>query len=304
MNIDNLIEGILNGDNRSIARAISLVENSDPVSRERIIKSIYSAGNAKVIGITGPPGVGKSTIIGNIAPMLSDYGKVSILAVDPASPFSGGSIMGNRIRMQKSLSRKGIFMRSTSNRLYNGGLSEYSWDIVKILEASGSDFIILETVGSGQSDIDIMNIADITCVILAPGLGDEIQALKSGIMEIGDVFIVNKIDREGSYIAIKDIRETLNLSNKIKTPVIGINSIDIENYDKFLDYIVNWNKKNYREKYVRKLRQIVLEEIYNKYSYYIDNMDYTEDTLKRDPYTTAEIIIDSMNKIIDKSTYK
>ncbi len=304
MNIDNLIEGILNGDNRSIARAISLVENSDPVSRERIIKGIYSVGNAKVIGITGPPGVGKSTIIGNIAPMLSDYGKVSILAVDPASPFSGGSIMGNRIRMQKSLSRKGIFMRSTSNRLYNGGLSEYSWDIVKILEASGSDFIILETVGSGQSDIDIMNIADITCVILAPGLGDEIQALKSGIMEIGDVFVVNKIDREGSYIAIKDIRETLNLSNKIKTPVIGINSIDIENYDKFLDYIVSWNKKNYREKYVRKLRQIVLEEIYNKYAYYIDNMDYTEDTLKRDPYTTAEIIIDSMNKIIDKSTYK
>lgn len=301
MNINDLINGILKGDKRSIARSISLIENSDLTIRKKIIKEIYNKGNAKIIGITGPPGVGKSTIIGNIAPMLSDYGKVSILAIDPASPFSGGSILGNRIRMQESLSKKNIFMRSTSNRLYNGGLSEYSWDIVKILEASGSDFIILETVGSGQSDVDIMNIADITCVVLAPGLGDEIQALKSGIMEIGDLFIVNKIDREGSYIAIKDIRETLNLSNKIKTPVIGINSINLENYDKFIDYIIKWDKKNYKEKYIRKLRQIIIEEIYNKYSYYIDNMDYDNDLLKKDPYTTAETIINNMNDIIDKT---
>jgi len=301
MNINDLISGILKGDKRSIARSISLIENSDLTIRKKIIKEIYNKGNAKIIGITGPPGVGKSTIIGNIAPMLSDYGKVSILAIDPASPFSGGSILGNRIRMQESLSRKNIFMRSTSNRLYNGGLSEYSWDIVKILEASGSDFIILETVGSGQSDVDIMNIADITCVVLAPGLGDEIQALKSGIMEIGDLFIVNKIDHEGSYIAIKDIRETLNLSNKIKTPVIGINSINLENYDKFIDYIIKWDKKNYKEKYIRKLRQIIIEEIYNKYSYYIDNMDYDNDLLEKDPYTTAETIINNMNDIIDKT---
>ncbi len=301
MNINDLINGILKGDNRSIARSISLIENSNLTIRKKIIKEIYNKGNAKIIGITGPPGVGKSTIIGNIAPMLSDYGKVSILAIDPASPFSGGSILGNRIRMQESLSKKNIFMRSTSNRLYNGGLSEYSWDIVKILEASGSDFIILETVGSGQSDVDIMNIADITCVVLAPGLGDEIQALKSGIMEIGDLFIVNKIDHEGSYIAIKDIRETLNLSNKIKTPVIGINSINLENYDKFIDYIIKWDKKNYKEKYIRKLRQIIIEEIYNKYSYYIDNMDYDNDLLKKDPYTTAETIINNMNDIIDKT---
>jgi len=300
MNINDLITGILKGDKRSIARSISLIENSNLTVRKKIIKDIYNKGNAKIIGITGPPGVGKSTIIGNMAPMLSDYGKVSILAIDPASPFSGGSILGNRIRMQESLSKKNIFMRSTSNRLYNGGLSEYSWDIVKILEASGSDFIILETVGSGQSDVDIMNIADITCVVLAPGLGDEIQALKSGIMEIGDLFIVNKIDHEGSYIAIKDIRETLNLSNKIKTPVIGINSINLENYDKFIDYIIKWNKKNYKEKYIRKLRQIIIEEIYNKYSYYVDNMDYDNDLLKKDPYTTAETIINNMNDIIDK----
>ncbi len=300
MSINNLISGILSGDNRSIARAISIVESADIKTREKIIKEIYNRGNAKIIGITGPPGVGKSTIIGNIAPMLSDYGKISILAVDPASPFSGGSILGNRIRMQETLSKKNIFMRSTSNRLYNGGLSEYSWDIIKIMEASGSDFIILETVGSGQSDIDIMNIADITCVVLAPGLGDEIQAIKSGIMEIGDIFIINKIDREGSYIAIKDIRETLNLGNKIKTPVIGINSINKENYDKFLDYIIKWDKKNYKKKYIGKLKQIIIEDIYNKYSCYIDNMEYDENTLKKDPYTVAEAIIKNMNEIIDK----
>jgi LAO/AO transport system kinase len=291
MNIDDLTAGILKGDYRSIARSISLIENSGYSIRKDIIRRIYRHGNAKVIGITGPPGVGKSTIIGNLAPMLADHGKVSVLAIDPASPFSGGAILGNRIRMQSALSKRGIYMRSTSNRLYNGGLSEYTWDIIKILEAAGSDFIILETVGSGQADVDVMNIADMTCVILAPGLGDEIQAIKSGIMEIGDVFIINKIDREESYLAIKDIRESLNMSNKLSTPVIGLNSLTGENYGELVNSIIKSEKKNFREKYYKKLKSVIMETIYEEYSEYVDSIEYKNGLPGQDPYTLAEEIL-------------
>ena len=298
MNTEVLVKGILNGDYRAIARSISLIENSGYNMRKDIISKIYRYGNAKVIGITGPPGVGKSTSIGNLAPLLAAHGRVAVLAIDPASPFSGGAIMGNRIRMQAALSKKGIYMRSTSNRLYNGGLSEYTWDIIKVLEAAGNDFIILETVGSGQADVDIMNIADITCVFLAPGLGDEIQAIKSGIMEIGDIFVINKIDREGSYLAIKDIRESLNMSNKLETPVIGVNSLTGENYDKLVKSILEIRPKNPREKYYKKLKMVVMEAIYNKYSDYVDRIEFEDNPLNEDPYTMAEQIPEGLPQFL------
>jgi LAO/AO transport system kinase len=291
MNTEMLANGILGGDYRAIARSISLIENSSYQVRKDIIKRIYGHGSAKVIGITGPPGVGKSTAIGNLAPLLAAHEKVAVLAIDPASPFSGGAILGNRIRMQSALSRQGIYMRSTSNRLYNGGLSEYTWDIVKVLEAAGNDYIILETVGSGQADIDIMNIADVTCVFLAPGLGDEIQAIKSGIMEIGDIFVINKIDREGAYLAIKDIRESLSMSNKMGTPVIGVNSITGENYDELVKSIIEMKSKNPHEKYYKKLKMVVMEAIYDEYSNYIDSIEFSDDPLNEDPYTMAEEIL-------------
>ncbi len=291
MNTDILVQDILKGDYRAIARSISLIENSGYKVRKDIISKIYRYGNAKVIGVTGPPGVGKSTAIGNLAPLLATNGKVAVLAIDPASPFSGGAIMGNRIRMQAALSKKGIYMRSTSNRLYNGGLSEYTWDIVKVLEAAGNDFIILETVGSGQADVDVMNIADVTCVFLAPGLGDEIQAMKSGLMEIGDIFVINKIDREGSYLAIKDIRESLNMSNNLETPVIGVNSLTGENYEELVKNILELKQKNPREKYYKKLKMVVMEAIYDEYSDYVDSMEFGDKPVNEDPYTMAEEIL-------------
>ena len=291
MNTDILAQGILHGDYRAIARSISLIENSGYEVRKAIIKRIYGHGDAKVVGITGPPGVGKSTAIGNLAPLLAAHGKVAVLAIDPASPFSGGAILGNRIRMQSALSKQGIYMRSTSNRLYNGGLSEYTWDIVKVLEAAGNDYIILETVGSGQADIDVMDIADVTCVFLAPGLGDEIQAIKSGIMEIGDIFVVNKIDREGSYLAIKDIRESLSMSNKLETPVIGVNSLTGDHYGELVQSILKMNARNPREKYYKKLKMVVMEAIYDEYSNYVDSIEFGDNPLKEDPYTMAEEIL-------------
>ncbi len=239
MNIDSIVKGIENGDHLSISRAISLVETNcvnDNV-REIISRIYHLTGNAHVIGITGPPGIGKSTLIGRLSGMLHDSGKkVSILAIDASSPFSGGSFLGNRIRMQEALSSRGIFMRSLANRGISGGISRSAWDVVKILDAAGSDVVIVETVGAGQADLEVRNLVDTVIVVLGPGLGDEIQAVKAGIMEIGDIFIVNKIDREGAFLAIKDIEDTLAMSpgKKWHIPVLGLNSLNGDGYQDLL----------------------------------------------------------------------
>jgi Putative periplasmic protein kinase ArgK and related GTPases of G3E family len=174
MNIDSIVKGIENGDHLSISRAISLVETNcvnDNV-REIISRIYHLTGNAHVIGITGPPGIGKSTLIGRLSGMLHDIGKkVSILAIDASSPFSGGSFLGNRIRMQETLSSRGIFMRSLANRGISGGISRSAWDVVKILDAAGSDVVIVETVGAGQADLEVRNLVDTVIVVLGPGPG-------------------------------------------------------------------------------------------------------------------------------------
>ncbi|AAT42856.1 ArgK/MeaB family GTPase [Picrophilus oshimae] len=287
MYLDQIIAGLKSGDRRSIARCISIMENGDDDDRRYIIERIFNLGNARIIGITGPPGVGKSTIIGRLAPMLNNKAVTSVLAIDPSSPFSGGSILGNRIRMQESLSKYGIYMRSTANRMYEGGLSEYTWDIIKVLEASGSRNIIIETVGSGQADLDIMNYADITLVVLSPGLGDEIQALKSGLMEIGDIFVLNKMDLEGSYLAMKEIMNVLSIKDN-RPPVIGINSITGEGYNELLSEIEKIKKNNKNLRYKRKLKQVIISDLYKRYSSIIENMviDYNID-----PYSLANDII-------------
>ena len=242
MNISDIIAGIRKGDHLSISRAISLVETDHVNDNVReIISAIYPlTGNAHVIGITGPPGIGKSTIIGRLTGMIHDSGlRVSVLAIDASSPFTGGSFLGNRIRMQETLSSRGIFMRSLTNRGASGGISRSAWDVVKILDAAGNDIIIVETVGAGQADLDVRNLVDTVTVVLGPGLGDEIQAVKAGIMEIGDLFIVNKMDREGAFLAIKDIEDTLAMSpgKDWVIPVVGLNSITGEGYDDLMNVI-------------------------------------------------------------------
>ncbi|RJS82656.1 methylmalonyl Co-A mutase-associated GTPase MeaB, partial [Candidatus Bathyarchaeota archaeon] len=186
---EEIVQGVLAGNKRSIAKAITLIENNDPEAK-KLLAHVYShTGKAHIIGITGPGGSGKSTLIEKIVREYRRNGKkVGVIAVDPTSPFTGGAFLGDRIRMQELSTDEDVFIRSMATRNYLGGIARATKDAVKVLDASGKDVIIVETVGAGQSEVEIIKIADSVVVIHAPGLGDEIQAIKAGLMEIADIF--------------------------------------------------------------------------------------------------------------------
>ena len=198
--MSELIDKVLAGDPRSVARAITIVENGGP-DAAGLMKAVFrSTGKATVIGITGAPGAGKSSLVDKLALHYKDAGeRVGIVCVDPSSPFSGGAILGDRIRMATLGLDKNVFIRSMATRGNLGGLSRATVDAVAILDAAGYDKVIVETVGVGQDEVEIVKTADVSVVVLVPGMGDDIQAIKAGIMEIGDVFVINKADREGVY---------------------------------------------------------------------------------------------------------
>jgi LAO/AO transport system kinase len=212
-NLEPLIEGILAQDPRSIARAISRVEDGSDTS---IIQSIFPhTGRAQILGITGAPGSGKSTLVDNLAAHYRQCQlRVGIVAVDPTSPFTGGAILGDRIRMKTLGLDPGVFIRSMATRGNLGGLSRATSDTLSILDAAGYERLIVETVGVGQDEVDIVRTADISIVVLVPGMGDEVQAIKAGIMEIGDIFVINKADREGVIRTRKETEFLLSLSGR------------------------------------------------------------------------------------------
>ena len=199
MTMNKLLERALAGDTRSIGRLISLVEADSPASKE-IMKTVYpKTGGAQVIGITGSPGAGKSTFVNRLIAQFRAEGKqVGVIAIDPSSPFTGGAILGDRLRMQDHAIEEGVFIRSMGSRGNLGGVSRGTHEGALILDACGFDVVIIETVGVGQSEVDIVKIADTVCLILTPGMGDDVQIMKAGIMEIADVFVVNKADKEGA----------------------------------------------------------------------------------------------------------
>jgi LAO/AO transport system kinase len=208
----DLAQGVLRGDVRAVARAISIVENGRPGAGELLAALFPHAGRALVVGVTGPPGAGKSTLVDRMTAHLRKQGKtVGIVAVDPTSPYTGGAILGDRIRMQGHALDAGVFIRSMATRGHLGGLAAATGHVLTVLAASGKDVILLETVGVGQDEVEIVGTADVSVVVLVPGLGDDVQALKAGIMEIADVFVVNKADLEGAERVVAEIQSMQSL---------------------------------------------------------------------------------------------
>jgi LAO/AO transport system kinase len=210
-----LAERVMAGDPRAIARGISLIEDEDPSAAD-VVRAIFGrTGRAYLVGVTGPPGAGKSTLVDRL---ITDFRRrqpvqVGVIAVDPTSPFSGGAVLGDRLRMQAHAQDEGVFIRSMATRGHLGGLARATADAALVLDAAGKDVVIIETVGVGQDEVDIIRTADVSIVTLVPGTGDEVQALKAGIMEIADIFVVNKADREGADRLVSAVEANLALQS-------------------------------------------------------------------------------------------
>ena len=237
-----LIGAARDGNARAVARLVSMVEDASPRLREVMAALAPVTGKAYVIGITGAPGVGKSTSTSALVGALRAAGRrVGVLAVDPSSPFSGGALLGDRVRMQDHALDRGVYIRSMASRGHLGGLAWSTPQAIRVLDAAGCDVVLVETVGVGQSEVEIASAADTTLVLLAPGMGDAIQAAKAGILEIGDVYVVNKADRDGAHQVVRELRNMLALAERVggdwKPPIVSTVAVKGEGLDDLVNAI-------------------------------------------------------------------
>ena len=236
----DLVDAARAGRPRAVGRLISLVENDAPQLRDLMALLAADTGRARVVGLTGAPGVGKSTTVAALVTALrSREQRVAVLAVDPSSPFSGGALLGDRVRMQQHALDPGVFIRSMATRGHLGGLAVAAPQAVRVLDAAGFDVVLVETVGVGQSEVEVAQQVDVTVVLLAPGMGDGIQAAKAGVLEIGDLFVVNKADREGARAVVRELRNMVALTERSaqdwKPPVLSAAAVDGTGIDELLD---------------------------------------------------------------------
>lgn len=307
-------------NNRALGQLITRVENRE-FGWKDAMKEVYAgAGRAKVIGITGSPGAGKSTLTSALTKCLSDKGKsVGVIAVDPSSPFSGGAILGDRIRMTDLESRSGVYIRSMATRGALGGLCQSARDVTRILDLAGKDIVIIETVGVGQDEIDVVRTADIVIVVCVPGLGDGIQAIKAGILEIADVYVVNKSDREGADEVVADLKSMLELSNyedENVPPVVKTSAIDNKGIERLIEVLTEMLEKplakrmNGSKRVKEEVLALVEGEIVSMVSRACNDGLLTDEIVneliarRTDPYSVADCMVSSMKSVVKQGTDK
>ncbi len=313
--IQELVTRLRSGNLRALSRAISIVEDRTPESTE-LLKALFAfSGNATLLGLTGSPGAGKSTLVDQVAREYRKQGKtIGIVAVDPTSPFSGGAILGDRIRMQSHYADPGIYIRSMATRGSLGGLASTTADVATVLDASGRDLVMIETVGVGQDEVDIVRLADVTVVVLVPGMGDDVQTIKAGIMEIADIFVINKADREGAERVEREIRamQSLALRHDNWVPPIvktvasdgtGIAEV-VEAIAKYGQYLEQGDRgrqrriENWRKRIAEMLRDALFARVVNDYLPEAEAERIAAEVAehKRDPYSLVEEIVGELGK--------
>jgi LAO/AO transport system kinase len=309
------VEQLRSGDTRALARAISTIENRSPGWSE-LLKALFPyTGKAQIIGITGPPGAGKSALVDQLARFYrKQQHTVGIIAVDPTSPYTGGAILGDRIRMQEHFSDPGIYIRSMATRGSLGGLARTTADVATVLDAAGRDLLLIETVGVGQDEVEVVRVANITVVILVPGMGDDVQTIKAGIMEIADIFVINKSDRDGADRVEREIRAMQSLatrSDKWTPPIAKTVAVDGKGVEELAEAIAEYEAylekenlalarkvQNWRQRLVEMLRDALLDRARSQLT---DNdlSRYAAEVAERklDPYTLVEEIVGRAGKV-------
>ena len=314
VDVPALVESARAGSPRAVARLISLVEDGHPALREVMAALAPHTGRAHIIGITGSPGVGKSTSTNALVGAFRKQGKrIGILAVDPSSPFSGGALLGDRVRMQDHALDPDVYIRSMASRGHLGGLSWTTPQALRVLDAAGCEVILVETVGVGQSEVEVAGLADTTIVLLAPGMGDGIQAAKAGILEIGDVFVVNKADRDGADATVRDIRHMISLGDRTepglwRPPVIKTVAQQGQGIDEVIEAIekhTSWMEESgtLRERRIRRagdeIESIALQALRAKmgdlrHGNGVEELAAAVVDGATDPYAAADQVVDAL----------